>query len=131
MGKDDSVLGSIERSKAHLDQILHRSGMTFLVRSDGTILIQRRSPNTTFPGCWDSSSSFHVTFGEIYEQAAIRELKEETGVSATITYLGKFTYRVPPENEMQQYSHVEAMTLSESITRSRLKVHFTQKTKLT
>src|SRR5437016_11399658 len=53
-----------------------------------------------FPGCWDSSSSFHVTFGESYEEAARGELKEETGVSAALTYLGKFMYHVPPENEI-------------------------------
>ena len=101
MAKDDSVIGSIERSKAHRDQILHRSGMIFLMRSDRKILLQRRSPsNATFPGCWDSSSSFHVTFGESYEEAARGELKEETGVSAALTYLGKFTYHVPPENEI-------------------------------
>ena len=101
MASDDSVFGSIERSKAHLDQILYRSGMIFLIRSDGKILLQRRSPsNATFPGCWDSSSSFHVTFGESYEQAARRELKEEAGVSASLTYLGKFAYHVPPENEI-------------------------------
>src|SRR3989475_11606050 len=93
---DDSVLGSIERSKAHLDQILHRSGMIFLIRSDGKILLQRRSPsNATFPGGWDSSSSFHVTFGESYEQAARRELKEEAGGSATLTYLGKLWHHGP------------------------------------
>src|SRR5256886_12319863 len=57
--------------------------MIFLARFDGRILLQHRSPNKTiFPGCWDSSSSFHVTFGESYEQAARRELKEEAGVSA-------------------------------------------------
>jgi len=99
--KDDSVLGSIERSRAHLDQILHRSGMIFLIRSNGKILLQRRSPSkTTFPNRWDSSSSFHVTFGESYEQAARRELEEETGVSAPLAYLGKFAYHVPPENEI-------------------------------
>ena len=98
---DDSVLGSIERSKAHLDQILHRSGMIFLIRSDGKILLQRPSPsNATFPGCWDSSGSFHVTFGESDEPAPRRELKEEAGVSASLTYLGKFSYHVPPENEI-------------------------------
>ncbi len=98
---NDSVLGSIERSKAHQDETLHRSGMIFLIRSDGKILLQLRSPSSaTFPGRWDSSSSFHVTFGESYEQAARRELKEETGVSASLTYLGKFAYHVRPENEI-------------------------------
>jgi isopentenyldiphosphate isomerase len=99
--KEDSVLGSIERSKAHLDQILHRAGMIFLARSDDKILLQRRSSrNKIFPNCWDSSSSFHVTFGESYEQAARRELKEETGVSTVLMYVGKFLYHVPPENEI-------------------------------
>ena len=75
--------------------------MIFLARFDGRILLQHRSPNKTiFPGCWDSSSSFHVTFGETYEQAARRELKEETGISAPLTYLGKFSYHIPPENEI-------------------------------
>lgn len=99
--KDDSILGSVERSAAHQDQILHRAGMIFLLRSDGKILLQRRSPSKeTFPDCWDSSSSFHVTFGESYEEAAKRELREETGVSAPVAYLGKFSYHVPPENEI-------------------------------
>jgi isopentenyldiphosphate isomerase len=98
---DDSVLGSVERSVAHRDQILHRSGMIFLIRSDSKILLQHRSAaRATFPGSWDSSSSFHVTFGESYEQAAERELTEETGVSTQPTYLGKFSYHVPPENEV-------------------------------
>ena len=42
----------------------------------------------------------HVTFGESYEQAARRELKEETGVSAPLRCDGKFSYHVQPENEV-------------------------------
>ncbi len=99
--EDDSIIGPVERSKAHENQLLHRSGMTFLLRSDGKIMLQHRSPEKTpFPDCWDSSSSFHVMFGESYEQAARRELREETGISADPVYLGKFSYHVPPENEI-------------------------------
>jgi isopentenyldiphosphate isomerase len=75
--------------------------MIFLIRSDDKVLLQRRSTKkATFPDYWDSSSSFYVTFGESYEQAGKRELKEETGVRAPLAYLGKFLYHVPPENEM-------------------------------
>jgi isopentenyldiphosphate isomerase len=75
--------------------------MTFLLRSDGKIMLQHRSPEKTpFPDCWDSSSSFHVKFGESYEQAARRELREETGISAQPAYAGKVSYHIPPENEI-------------------------------
>lgn len=98
---DDSVVGPVERNRAHAEGILHRSGMIFLVRSDGKILIQHRSASKeTFPDCYDSSCSFHVTFGESYEDAAKRELIEEAGISAPLKYLGKFTHYDPPENEM-------------------------------
>ncbi len=101
MRKDDSVVGLIERDQAHAEQILHRSGMVFLTRSDGKILLQHRShKKSIFPDCFDSSSSFHVTFGESYEQAAGRELLEETGISAPLSYVGKFSHYDPPENQV-------------------------------
>ncbi len=98
---DDSVVGSVERDRAHARGILHRSGTVFLSRSDGKILLQNRSPGKAiFPDCSDSSCAFHVTFGESYEQAAARELLEELGVSAPLTYLGKFLHNDPPENQV-------------------------------
>lgn len=95
------MIGPVERDRAHAEGILHRSGMIFLARSDGRVLIVRRSPaKETYPDCYDSSCSFHVTFGESYEGAAKRELVEETGITAPLTYLGKFTHYDPPENEI-------------------------------
>src|SRR5260370_42126101 len=105
-------------------------GMIFLARSDGKILLQRRSPNNKiFPNCWDSSSSFHVTFGESYEQAARRELREETAVSALFEYLGKFWCHVPPRTRSWHCSPARAMTRSDSIKRNHLTHHSTQETK--
>lgn len=101
MTPDDVVVGAIERSRAHAEGVLHRSGMIFLSRSDGRILIQRRSRSReTFPDLYDSSCSFHVSSGETNEDAAKRELLEETGISASLRYLGKFTHYDPPENEI-------------------------------
>ena len=75
--------------------------MAFLTRSDGKILIQRRNrEKETFPDCYDASSAFHVAFGESYEEAARREMVEETGISVPLVYLAKFTHHDFPENEI-------------------------------
>lgn len=98
---DDTVEGSVERDRAHADGALHRSGIVFLEQSEGRILIQHRSRSKRiFPDRYDASAAFHVTFGETYEQAAVRELKEETGVSAPVRFLGKFTHHDPPEHQI-------------------------------
>src|SRR5215470_14563663 len=85
---DDSVVGRVTRDQAHQKEILHRSGVVFVIRSDGRVLIQNRSPSKRiFPNCYDCSCAFHVTFGESYEEAAKRELREETGISGVVEYL--------------------------------------------
>ncbi|MDE1853981.1 MAG: NUDIX domain-containing protein [Thaumarchaeota archaeon] len=97
----DRMVGPVERAKAHREGYLHRSGLIFLKRSDGRILVQHRSSSKeTFPGRVDGSAAFHVTYGETYESAARRELTEETGVTAHIEFVGKFMHNDPPEHEI-------------------------------
>jgi isopentenyldiphosphate isomerase len=99
--EDDSVVGPVERERAHAEGIRHRSGVVFLSRPDGKVLLQHRSPvKKTFPDCYDCSCAFHIMFGESYEEAAKREMVEETGVSAPLRYLGTFSHHDPPENQM-------------------------------
>ena len=99
--EDDVVLGPVERDRAHAEGILHRSGEVFLRRPDGRILLQRRSASkATFPGRYDSSAAFHVTFGETYDEAALRELREECGLTAPVRYVGRFVHHDPPEHQV-------------------------------
>lgn len=98
---EDAVIGSVDRDTAHMEGALHRSGIVFLRRSDGKVLMQHRSPlKRIFPNRYDCSAAFHVMFGETYERAAVRELHEETGVSAPVRWVGKFTHHDPPEDQI-------------------------------
>ena len=99
--KNDNVIGPIDRDTAHREGLLHRSGMVFLIRSDREIMLQHRSmQKKTFPDCKDASCTFHVSYGESYEQAAQRELLEETGATSRIKYLGKFLHEDGNEHQI-------------------------------
>ena len=55
-----------------------------VLNSRNELLIQRRSPNKDrYPGCWDVSSGGFVQSGENSAAAAIRELREETGLEVS------------------------------------------------
>jgi 8-oxo-dGTP pyrophosphatase MutT (NUDIX family) len=60
---------------------LGRQGVVgaLVVRPDGRVFAQRRSPQRRlFPGCWDLVGG-HVERGESPREALIREVSEETG----------------------------------------------------
>ena len=49
---------------------------------------KKRSLNKdSYPGCYDISSAGHIIAGSDFETSALRELKEELGVEATIGQL--------------------------------------------
>ncbi len=73
------------RALVHQDGDLHGASHIFIVRKkEGRmqVLLQKRSQNKdSFPGCWDTSSAGHLDAGEGFDEAALRELEEELGVS--------------------------------------------------
>lgn len=81
--KQDNELGSITRQEAHFGtKKIHRAVDILLVNDNHQILMQKRSEyKDTNPGYWTISASGHVTYGQSYEEAAIRETKEELGIS--------------------------------------------------
>lgn len=87
----DCVIATMARSEVHRRKLLHRAVHVFLFRSDGAMLIHKRSPTKEeFPSVWTSSCSGHVSAGESYEETAPRELFEELGIEADMTPVRKF-----------------------------------------
>jgi isopentenyl-diphosphate delta-isomerase len=87
----DEVVQQLPRSEVHRQKLKHRAIHVFVFRPDGRMLIHQRSPTKEeFPSVWTSSCSGHVSAGETYEESAPRELQEELGLAAELTWLRKF-----------------------------------------
>jgi isopentenyl-diphosphate delta-isomerase type 1 len=79
----DEVISRMPRCQVHRDGHKHRAVHVLVFGTDGRIFLQKRSmTKDTFPGVWDSSASGHVDSGEDYDACAVRELKEELGLTA-------------------------------------------------
>jgi isopentenyl-diphosphate delta-isomerase type 1 len=111
----DSVLGSIARAKAHQDRnTIHRAVDIILTNSLDQVLVQKRSQfKDTNPGFWTLSASGHVTYGQSYDEAALRELEEELGVRVPLTFLKKTLFRSERE---QEYTSIYLGTLEDTPT---------------
>ncbi len=87
----DEVIETLPRSEVHRRKLLHRAVHVFVFRSDGAMLIHKRSPTKEeFPSVWTSSCSGHVSAGETYDDTAPREMFEELGIEAAVTSVRKF-----------------------------------------
>ena len=97
----DNVLGKIERNLAHQNKLLHRAGIVLVFNSKGELFLTNRSPEKKiFPNCVDTACSFHVKYGQTYEEAAAQELLEETRIKATPQYLKTFLQDEDPDHMM-------------------------------
>lgn len=75
VNEQDEVIGTMPKSEAHKNGILHRIAVVYVENNKGEILIQNRAD-----GYLDHSSAGHVDPGESYLEAAKRELGEELGI---------------------------------------------------
>jgi isopentenyl-diphosphate delta-isomerase type 1 len=97
---EDRVIGQATRGEVHARGLLHRAVHIFVFNSRGQLLIQRRSAlKDEFPLSYTSSASGHVDAGESYDAAAIRELREELGLSDTLEFVHSFPASVDTANE--------------------------------
>ena len=78
--------GFVPRAQAHIGGIRHRTSHVWLFRHHNgrlQLLLQLRSVDKdSWPGCYDISSAGHIPAGQDWIPSALRELKEELGVTA-------------------------------------------------
>jgi len=110
--ENDQQLQIVTRKQAHVEGLLHRIVVVFLIRSNGKeILVLER-----LSGHLDHSCAGHVNPGELYEQAAKRELAEELGVVDTSLFMIGKTITDTPHPEVGQHArHMAAVFISEAV----------------
>ncbi len=78
----DEVIGRAPRREVHARGLRHRAVHVLVFNARGEVFLQKRSlKKDRQPGVWDSSSSGHVDSGENYDDTAVRELREEIGLT--------------------------------------------------
>jgi len=90
--ENDNVIGKATREKCHKNnRIIHRSVYVFVLNDKNEMFLQKRSEHKDlYGGYYTGSATGHVDFGEDYDEAARRELKEELGIEAPLKLVCKF-----------------------------------------
>ncbi|MBT3220340.1 MAG: NUDIX domain-containing protein [Proteobacteria bacterium] len=101
---DGDAIGLRRRDEIHSDPSLQHRAIHILVFNDaGELFLQQRSRFKRIqPGRWDSSVGGHVDPGESYEEAAVREVGEELGVTLVaeeLNHLHDYLWRTSVETE--------------------------------
>lgn len=87
----DRVIGQDLKSQKPVKNFISRVVAIFLANSKGNLLICKRAPHKkNAADLYDLAAFGNVILGESYEEAAIRELKEELDISCDLKMLDKF-----------------------------------------
>lgn len=78
-----NIIGEDTRENIHNKGLLHRQVHVWIFTPKGEIIFQHRAKDKdTNPDLLDTSVAGHVEIGSDYETDAIKEISEETGISA-------------------------------------------------
>lgn len=111
----DQIIGQKYRSEIYEQKLTNfRVINAFLLNDKKEVWIPRRSPTKKlFPLCLDASVGGHVLAGENYDEAFVRELREELNLEAAQAphqFLAKLT---PQQHNVSAYMHVYIISTDE------------------
>jgi isopentenyldiphosphate isomerase len=86
--ENDNVIGLETRGKIHKEGLLHREIHIWFLTPKGEIIFQHRAKDKdTYPDLLDATVGGHVDPNMTYEETAVKECKEETGVDVDLSKL--------------------------------------------
>ena len=101
--EDGHVVGVATRGECHSgSKLLHPVVHLHVFNSRGEVYLQKRPEwKDIQPGKWDTSVGGHIDYGETPEQALIREVREELGITDfTPERVGKYVFESRCEREL-------------------------------
>lgn len=102
INENDEVVGTMSRKDIHRLGLFHREVHVWLFDVHKSVFFQKRGIDRPSAGLLDATAGGHVNQGEKYIEAAIRELREETGLHANpknLIFLKKIRIsEAPPQN---------------------------------
>lgn len=114
VNEKDEVLGQDLKSQKKIKNFISRTVGIFIRNSDGKFLICKRGAHKkNDPNVYDVSAYGNVMAGETYEDAAKRELFEETGITCDLVFLEKY-YREVESNGQKHSKNFCAIFFGES-----------------
>ena len=85
---NDNVIGLETRKKVHEKGLLHREIHIWFITPSGEAIFQHRAKDKdTYPDKLDATVGGHVEPGMSYEETAVKECEEETGVKIDLSKL--------------------------------------------
>jgi isopentenyl-diphosphate delta-isomerase type 1 len=101
--ESDNVLGSMTRVEAHSGSgKIHRAAVAIIFDPENkhVLLQQRTLKKDMCPGFWGDSVGGHVTFGQSYDEAIMRETEEELGLKhLKLNFHSKHLFELSGERE--------------------------------
>lgn len=118
------TIGTVDKSVAHKKGLWHKSVHLWIFNTRGEVLLQKRCAAKKFyPNFWDVSVAGHVGAGENTALTAVREAKEEIGLTLKQSDL-KFAFTFPEQlrwNNIISNEFVDVYVLVKNISANNLR----------
>ena len=85
--ENNQVTGQAGRSEMRAGNLIHRACYILVFNHRGELFVQKRTMiKDIYPGFYDVAAGGVLLAGESYEESACRELEEELGITAELTF---------------------------------------------